>query len=105
MNVRKAIPPVKDGSGSPVFMFWPESDDWSWHFLRPMAEAVYGGGEAQECLRAAARITPGDRESWHVEWKALADQVAEAAEEALAKGRTVTARDHLLRACSLCRPA
>jgi dienelactone hydrolase len=103
MNARKPIPPIQGGSGSTVFKFWPENEDWSWHFLRPMAEAVYGGGEAQECLRAAARITPGDKESWHVEWKALADQVAEAAEEALAKGRTVTARDHLLRACAYYR--
>ncbi len=84
--------------GSTVFMFWPENEDWSWHFLRPLAESTFGGGEAQECLRAAARITPGDNESWYAEWSALAEQIAGAGEEALTRGRTVTARDHLHRA-------
>ncbi|MFQ5694343.1 MAG: hypothetical protein ACE5IM_15075, partial [Nitrospinota bacterium] len=86
-----------------MFRFWPENDDWSWHLLRPMAEAIYGGGEAQECLRTAARIAAGDPESWHVEWKSLADDVARLADDALARGRTVTARDHFLRACGYYR--
>lgn len=86
-----------------MFKFWPEDEDWSWHLLRPMAEAMYGGGEAQECLRAAARIRLGDKESWHAEWKALADQVAQLGEDALAGGRRVTARDHFLRASNYYR--
>ena len=86
-----------------MFKFWPENEDWSWHLLRTIAEGNYGGGEAQECLRTAARITAGDKESWHVEWKALADHVAHLGEEALKQGRTVTARDHLLRACNYYR--
>ncbi|MFQ5915158.1 MAG: alpha/beta hydrolase family protein [Nitrospinota bacterium] len=86
-----------------LFQFWPENRDWSWHLLRPMAEAIYGGGEAQECLRAAAKIQAGEPESWHAEWKSLADRVARLGEEALAKGRTVTARDHNLRASNYYR--
>lgn len=86
-----------------MFKFWPENNDWSWHLLRTIAEANYGGGEAQECLRTAARIQVGDPESWHIEWKALADRMAGLGEEALAEGRTVTGRDHLLRACNYYR--
>ncbi|MEE8109692.1 MAG: alpha/beta hydrolase [bacterium] len=86
-----------------MFKFWPENDDWSWHLLRPMAEAIYGGGEAQECLRTAARIKVGDHESWHVEWNSLADEVARLGEGALANGRTVSARDHFLRASNYYR--
>ena len=86
-----------------MFKFWPENEDWSWHLLRTMAEANYGGGEAQECLRTAGRIKVGDKESWHVEWKTQADYVAELGKEAQSKGYMITARDHFLRACSYYR--
>lgn len=94
---------MRDPQEDAVFKFWPENEDWSWHLLRPLAEADFGGGEAQECLRAASRIRPGDREGWHAEWRRLADEVREKAEAAEGKGRWVTAREGFLRASNYYR--
>src|SRR5262245_23072829 len=44
-------------------------------------------------------------DSWHDEWKATADRVSREAEESLAAGRRVSARDGLLRASNYYRNA
>jgi hypothetical protein len=39
-----------------VFLMWPADQDASWHLLRPLAEAIYGGGQSNETYRAAERM-------------------------------------------------
>lgn len=86
-----------------MFTMWPENQDASWHLLRPIAEAIHGGGEFNEIYRAAERMRPGDHESWYREWSRLADAVEQLGREAEARGHGITARDHYLRACNYYR--
>lgn len=86
-----------------MFEFWPEDFNWSWHLLRPIAAAVFAGGEFNECYRTAERIKLGDKESWHAEWRRTADHVKALGERAEAAGYVVTARGHYLRASNYYR--
>ena len=45
---------------------------------------AYGSGEVGEILSTVERITPGDFESWVVEWKATAERVEGAAKKSAA---------------------
>ncbi len=51
-----------------------------------------------ECFQAAGRIIEGDEDSWHREWKRLAEAAMQRGEEALAAGNGVTAAANCLRA-------
>src|SRR5262245_25108426 len=54
---------------------------------------------------SASRIKASDYDSWYDEWNATADRVSREAEESLAAGRRVSARDGLLRASNYYRNA
>jgi dienelactone hydrolase len=86
-----------------MFTMWPQDHDWSWHLVRPIAEAIYGGGEFNEIYRAAERMPAGDTEAWYREWARLAEQIEGLGRQAEAAGHRVTARDHYLRACNYWR--
>ena len=58
-----------------MFKMWSQDFDWSWHLIRPIAEAIYGGGEFNEIYRAAKRMSLGDKESWYREWLHLAEEI------------------------------
>ncbi len=72
-----------------------EDDQQFWfETLRLFGHTSYGGSEFGEVLAAASTVTPGDYDSWHDAYRALADRLyAEAADAG-----PVTARDLLLRA-------
>lgn len=86
-----------------MFEFWPEHRDLSWHLLRPLAEAIDGGGECQEILRVAGRIRPRDAESWYAAWQAVAAAVEQLGGESVQAGHHITARGHYLRASNYYR--
>jgi len=86
-----------------MFLYWPDTFNWSWHLLRPIAASVYGGGEFNECYNTAQRIKANDPESWHTEWLRTADHVRELARRAEEAGHIVTAHDHYLRASNYYR--
>ena len=52
---------------------WPEHPWLSYQFRRGLGETQEGGGSVSEVLMAASRMIPGDLESWHAEWKRIAD--------------------------------
>ena len=72
------------------FMF-DTDESFSFETLRAVGYTVYGGADIGEVMATAARITPGDWESWHREWRALADRIAGIADECAAKGHSVSA--------------
>jgi alpha-beta hydrolase superfamily lysophospholipase len=78
--------------------FWYETQ-------RVLGHSAYGGADTGEVLATAQRITSGDYESWHKEWLATAERVAEEAKRALQAGHRCSARDGLLRASSYYRSA
>ena len=78
--------------------FWFETQ-------RALGHTTYGGADTGEVLATAARITPGDYNSWYDEWFATAQTIEAEARQSLARGHRITARDGLLRASNYFRCA
>ncbi|CAN5418473.1 alpha/beta fold hydrolase [soil metagenome] len=77
------------------------TDDGTNYEVQNMLGAVRTGcGDAGEILATVATITDGDATSWVSAWQATADRVAKIADDALAAGHHVSARDAYLRAAS-----
>lgn len=82
-------------------------DDQTWDFQvqRTVAKAPYGCADLGEVFAIAARITPGDLDSWYSEWFATAESTRELAERELAAGHSATAGLAFLRAMEYYRSA
>ena len=96
------------------FMF--DTDDaFSFETLRAVSYTPYGRADIGEVittplisalrLATAARITPGDWESWHWEWRAVADRIATIADKCAADGHAASASSAYLRASNYYRTA
>jgi dienelactone hydrolase len=86
------------------FMF--DTDEaFSFETLRAVGYAPYGGADIGEVMATAARITPGDPESWYREWLALADRIATIADKSAADGHAASASSAYLRASNYYRTA
>ena len=72
---------------------------------RSVSKCDSGMANVGECLYIASQITPGDRDSWYREWSAFAGALVVQADEALAAGHTISARDCYLRAAEYFRQA
>src|SRR5262249_62373225 len=77
----------------------------SYQFRRALGEVSEGGGSVSECFLAASRMKPGDKESWHQEWKRIADFNQKRGDDELAKGHVQTAKNCWLRASEYYRQA
>jgi dienelactone hydrolase len=84
---------------------WPEYPWLSYQFRRQLGETQEGGGAISECFQAAARMIPGDLESWYAEWLRVADRNRIRGDEADAQGNVFTARACWLRATDYYRSA
>ena len=67
-----------------MWHYYPEHYMFSYQLVRILAQAHFGGGEFNECIEAASRITPGNFESFHQSWNKSGDAVLQVAEQALA---------------------
>ena len=86
------------------FMF--DTDEaFSFETLRAVGYTAYGGADIGEVMTTAARITPGDWESWYREWLALADRIATIADKSAADGHAASASSAYLRASNYYRTA
>jgi dienelactone hydrolase len=86
------------------FMF--DTDEaFSFETLRAVGYSVYGGADIGEVMATAARITPGDAESWYREWRALADRIATIADKSAGDGHAASASSAYLRASNYYRTA
>jgi pimeloyl-ACP methyl ester carboxylesterase len=72
---------------------------------RTVAKAPYGCCDLGEVFAIAARITPGDYDSWYREWFAAGESNQEVAEEEAKRGRRESARQAYLRAGECYRSA
>ena len=83
-----------------------EGDDTFWfETLRSFSHAAYGGSDFGEVLLTAQKIKPGDFDSWHDEWLALAERIAGEARCSEKGAHRVSARDSFLRASNYYRMA
>jgi len=87
------------------WMHWPDNEDYSYRFMQVLGTAQEGSSTISECFLTASRITPGDDESWHREWKKTADTCKSRGDLALQHGSTNTAQSNWLRASNYYRTA
>jgi hypothetical protein len=81
------------------------SDIFSAALMTALDYAAYGGADIGECLQAFALVRNGDRESWHLAWIELADNVRRRATQNLTGGRKTEAANAFLRAAHYYRMA
>ena len=84
---------------------WPASPWFSYQFRRGLGETQEGGGAVSEVFQAASRIDPTSDESWHKEWKHIADRNFDRALDAESKNHIVTASNCFKRAADYYRQA
>ena len=84
---------------------WPEHPWLAYQFRRGLGETQEGGGTVSECFLAASRMIPGDYESWHREWMAIADRNFQRGVEEERAGHIRTAMNCWLRAADYYRQA
>jgi dienelactone hydrolase len=102
VNAASESPPRYDPRG---WMHWPDNEDYSYRFMQVLGTAQEGSSTVSECFLTAARITSGDDESWHREWKRIADISKNRGDLALQQGNTNTAQSNWLRASNYYRTA
>ena len=78
---------------------------FSLQLLRVIGETYYKGADVGECLSTAYRIKEGDFESWHEEWLKTAKRIRKYADDSLAAGHKVSAREAYLRTSNYYRVA
>jgi dienelactone hydrolase len=76
----------------------PERGDISAEFTRLLTAAQEGGATIAECLMIARQLRQGDGQSWHRQWKKLAQANRLRAEAAFADGHPASAQRNWLRA-------
>jgi hypothetical protein len=77
-----------------------QDDGFNFAIQNMLGSVRAGCGDAGEILTAVAAIADGDATSWVTAWQSLADRVAKIADDALAAGHRVSARDAYLRAAA-----
>jgi dienelactone hydrolase len=102
LNAERESAPRYDPRG---WMHWPDNEDYSYRFMQILGSAQEGSSTISECFLAATRITPGDDESWHREWKKLADICKSRGDLAFREGNIDTAKANWLRASNYFRAA
>jgi len=75
-----------------------DQDDLDGQFQRTLTHAYEHAADLGEAFATAARITPGDDDSWYREWSATALAALAAAEASRDAGRSRSASDAFLRA-------
>ncbi|MFF4038805.1 alpha/beta hydrolase family protein [Streptomyces sp. NPDC001816] len=75
-----------------------QNDQFDYEILLALGAAWRQGADVGEVLATAAAVADGDGEAWFTAWVELARRVREQAGRSAAAGRTVSARDALLRA-------
>jgi len=84
---------------------WPEHPWFTYQFRRGLGETQEGGGAVSEVFQAASRMTPGDYESWHDEWRRIADRNWDRGLTEERAGHVRTAMNCFLRAADYYRQA
>jgi pimeloyl-ACP methyl ester carboxylesterase len=87
---------TQNGQESPALVF--SDPELQFQLMRALGDTAYGQADVGECISTAERITEGDVNSWYEEWYATAERVRSIAEESLAAGHAVSAREAYLRA-------
>ncbi|SHL85205.1 hypothetical protein SAMN05444321_4332 [Bradyrhizobium lablabi] len=77
---------------------WPDSEEYSYFFMRVLATAQGGAASISECISASKNIVPGDGASWFRAWNRLAETNRARADQAFERGSLQAAASNWLRA-------
>jgi len=91
-------------TGTEALMFKDDPQFW-FEIERLFGAAEYGGALFGEVVAIAKQIKSGDYDSWYQAMNGAADRLADEADDQLARGHKISARDNFLRACSYYRSA
>ncbi|SEV92395.1 alpha/beta hydrolase [Luteibacter sp. 329MFSha] len=80
-----------------------KDDSFAFEFVRNLGFTYYGGADIGEMMATAAEITEGDFESWFTAWDKRAKKLLARADDYLAGGHAVSAREAYLRASTYFR--
>ncbi|MFF8601372.1 alpha/beta hydrolase family protein [Streptomyces sp. NPDC015232] len=86
-------------------IFFPDHPSFWYETLRTLGHIAYGGADFGEVAATAQNIAAGDYDSWHDQWLATADRVADQARTSREGGHRISARDGFLRASNYYRCA
>lgn len=84
---------------------WPQYPWMSYQLRRGLGETQEGMGSVSECLLAAKRMKPGDKESWFAEWTRLGDENRARGDAEAKANHPVTAKNCWQRAVGYYRQA
>lgn len=82
-----------------------DDNDFNEQFVRTLTAAVKGCADLGEAFAVAARIVPGDVDSWATEWIRKGDEVLAGADHSLSIDDPISARKAYLRASEYYRQA
>lgn len=82
-----------------------KDDSFAFELVRNLGFIYYGGGDLGDMMATAEQITEGDFESWYANWHARGERVATRADDYLAAGHPISARESFLRASTYFRMA
>lgn len=88
-----------------MWHFFPENYMFSYQVQRALTQSLYGGGETNEVLNTASKITVGDLESFHKEWLGQGRRSLAEANQAQDEQRINSARAAYFRAANYLRTA
>jgi dienelactone hydrolase len=91
-------------SGTEALLFKDDPEMW-YEILRLFGAAEYGGALFGEVLAIAKKIKSGDAGSWYDAHETFAARLVKEADDQLARGHKISARDNYLRASSYYRSA
>ena len=86
-----------------MFDFLFPNHPFGGHTLRLVAQAQQGGGDVFDIARAMKSVEAGDKDTWERSWLELAQKTELKAQDALAAGRRVTARQYFFHASNYYR--
>ncbi|MGE5218209.1 MAG: alpha/beta hydrolase family protein [Chloroflexota bacterium] len=86
-----------------MFDFLFPNHPFGGHTLRLVAQAQQGGGDVFDIARAMRNVEAGDKHAWERAWLELAQKTEARAQDALAAGHRITARQHFFHASNYYR--
>ena len=78
--------------------FWPHDEELSTELMRLLSAGQEGGAAVAECLLTARNISADESNSWHREWKRIADLNKKRGDAAYRDGNWATAQSNWRRA-------
>jgi pimeloyl-ACP methyl ester carboxylesterase len=103
MGAHAQTPQATSKSAGPSNPLFSDDPEFWYETLRMFGADEYGASSFGEVLAISQQIKAGDYDSWYDAWNAAGDRLAKEADNQLARGHKVSARDNYLRGANYYR--